>query len=256
MNLSRLSISLALLAASGCATDAGATVSPQVAASAAATSLGLTMVIEATVGGDQLAPSADAAYYFVLATGGGERPLMNGAAPLSHPYPDPRGYLPFVRDESFVLDREPVAVPATTWSHFWALVEEGGQPVVWQGRRNPDGSVEERARRLTRGSEWDLVGGKTWKLIVPVSRLDAGSPLATGWSANLATARRAPGGAIIDRWGQVPNQMVAIAPRLGEQPFYDTNPGPTFPAAVPAGADAASLDWRSLTVRLVDLGAP
>src|SRR6187402_1742739 len=105
MHPARFIVIAAIAATTGCAADVSATVSPSAAASAAATSTGLTMVVEATVGGDRLVPTADTAYYFVLAAPApaGEGPLVNGAAPLQFPYPDPRSYLPFVRDEAAVL---------------------------------------------------------------------------------------------------------------------------------------------------------
>lgn len=257
MHSTRLFAIAAIAATTGCAADVSATVSPSAAASAAATSKGLTMVVEATVAGTNLRPRSDAAYYFVLAapTPAGEGPLVNGPAPKQYPYPDPRAYLPFVRDEAAVLDRDYIQVPPSTWTHFWVLTEEAARPVVWEGRRNADGTVNERVRQLTAGTEWEIVGGKTWKLVLPVPRLDGGSPLFSTWTANLATAKRSTGD-VIDRWGQVPNQKIEIGARLGEQPFYDTNPGPLNPTNVPFGVPAEDLDWRSATVRLVDLGNP
>ena len=98
-----------------------------------------TLILEFSVEGDRFVPSPNWAYYLVLDTNGNpdDAPLVNGPAPLQFPYPDPRSYLPFYRDERAILDRDPVAVPTSVWSTYFALYEEAGQFVVWQGRPNP-----------------------------------------------------------------------------------------------------------------------
>lgn len=215
-----------------------------------------TLIFEFSVEGDALARGNNVAYYFALDTAGTpeDGPLVNGPAPLSFPYPDPRSYLPFVRDESAVLDREPVAVPNTVWTDFFALFEEAGQRVMWQGRRNPDGSINERYRLLQEGREWGIKNGKTIQLTLPFDQL-TNYPAFTERpqiEANLAVGTRGldtQRGWVIERWGQVQNQFFQIQTRQINQNLYDTVGGVTFPQNL-SGLDPRSVNLVSISYRV------
>ena len=108
-----------------------------------------------------------------------DAPLVNGPVPNSFPYPDPRSYLPFIRDErpEFTLDRENVQVPNTSWDEFFTLYEDAGQWVMWQGRQLRDAAgnpttINERYRQLQEGREFGIKdGGKTVQITVPFEQL-------------------------------------------------------------------------------------
>jgi hypothetical protein len=220
------------------------------------------LIFEFALEGDTLLPSPNWAYYLVIDTNGKpeDGPLVNGPAPLQYPYPDPRSYLPWVRDESAVLDREPVSIPNTYWSTFFALYEENGQFVVWQGRPNPDGTINERVRQLQKGREWGLKDGKTLQLQLPFTLIrdvgstdDAVDP--PQWEANLCVANRGSGRLsrdfVIDRWGQVINTYFAIQTRSINQNLYDPFPGVTFPQNLPPAAFGPNMNITTITYRVV-----
>lgn len=256
--LSTLLAALALgpIAGAGCAYNATGTAPPKV------------LIFEFSVSGATMLQSQNWAYYLVIDTHGNpdDGPMINGPTPQQFPYPDPRAYLPFVRDEEAILDREPVAVPKTVWSTFFALFEEAGQWVVYQGRANTDGSgtINERDRRLQQGREWGIKDNKTLQLTLPFTLLrDPGLPSETAdppqWEANLAVAKRGQGGFsrdyVIERWGQVQNTYFAIQTRPINQNFYDTVPGVTFPQNLPGGVDPAAMNFVQITYRVVAEGA-
>ncbi|MEB3196254.1 MAG: hypothetical protein VKP62_03530 [Candidatus Sericytochromatia bacterium] len=245
----------ALLAAPGCAYNATGLAPPKM------------LIAEFSVEGDRLVPSPNWAYYLVIDTNGNpeDAPLVNGPAPLQFPYPDPRAYLPFVRDERSILDREPVAVPNSVWSTYFALYEEAGQFVLWQGRPNADGTINERDRQLQQGREWTIKDNKTLQLTLPFTLIrEPGKPSdfedPPQWEANLAVALR--GNArwsrdfVIDRWGQVQNFSFPILTRPINQTLYDTVGGVRFPQNLPAGVEAPNMNIVSFTYRVVSEAAP
>ena len=224
-----------------------------------------TLIFEYSIEGPAFVQSADKAYYFVLDTKGKpeDGPLINGSAPLSFPFPDPRAYLPFARDERAILDRDPISVPDSVWDTYFALYEEAGQFVVWQGRPNPDGTVNERVRQLQKGREWGFTNERTLQLTLPFTLIrspdlapDAEDP--PEWEANLAVAPRSGGRLsrdyIIERWGRVQNQNFSIKTSPINQNLFDTVSGVTFPQNVPAGIDQANLNIVSITYRIVSDG--
>jgi hypothetical protein len=245
---------VALSGGAGCAYNATGVAPPK------------TLILEFSVEGDRFVPSPNWAYYLVLDTNGNpdDAPLVNGPAPLQFPYPDPRSYLPFYRDERAILDREPVAVPNSVWSTYFALYEEAGQFVVWQGRPNPDGTINERERQLQAGREWAIKDNKTLQFTLPFTLLrEPGKPDdfedPPQWEANLAVALRGSGrfsrDFTIDRWGQVQNFSFPILTRPINQTLYDTVGGVQFPQNLPAGVDPRNMNIVQLTYRVVSEGA-
>jgi hypothetical protein len=220
-----------------------------------------TLIFEATVEGPTLTQANNIVYYFVVDTDGNPEtgPLVNGPVPRSFPYPDPRSYVPFVRDESpqYVLDREPVAVPPTVWQDYFWLTEEAGAFVMWQARRDPTtGVINERFRQLQNGREWGIKDGRTIQITLPFNQLslaNADTPPAQ-IEANLAVATRALGndqrGFMIERWGRVQNTFFPIYTRTGNNNIYDTVSGVTFQENL-GGVDPRSVNFTTVTYRVV-----
>ncbi len=242
------------LGGGGCAYNATGTAPPK------------QLIFEFSVEGESLLQSQNWAYYLVIDTNGrpDDGPLINGPAPQQQPYPDPRSYLPFVRDESAFLDRETLPVPNTYWSTYFALYEENGQFVVWQGRPLPDGTINERDRPLQKGREWGILNNKTLQLNLPFTLIrDPGVPAEADdppqWEANLAVAKRGSGGFsrdfTIERWGQVQNTFFAIQTRPINQNFYDSVAGVTFPQNLPGGVDPRNMNIVTVTYRVVAEGS-
>lgn len=251
--LSTALAALALATGGGCAYNATGIAPPKV------------LIFEATLESGPFIQSQNWAYYLVIDTNGkaDDGPMVNGPAPLQFPYPDPRSYLPFVRDESAILDREPVQVPNTYWSTYFALYEENGQFVVWQGRPNPDGTINERDRALQKGREWGFKDDRTLQLQLPFTLIrDPGTPLeaddAPQWEANLAVAHRGSGRLsrdfVIERWGQVQNYFFTIQTRPINQNIYDSVPGVTFAQNLPGGVNPANMNFVQFTYRVVAEG--
>lgn len=240
----------ALIAQGGCAYNASLTPTPK------------QLIFEFSVEGEALLPSPNWAYYLVIdtdkdpATG----PLANGPAPLQYPYPDPRSYLPWIRDEDAILDREPISVPKTVWSTYFALFEENGQFVVYQGRPNPDGTINERYLSLQKGRQWGLKDNRTLQLQLPFTIIrdqglgeDFVDP--PQWEANLIVANRGSGRLsrdfVIDRWGQVQNSFFAIQTRSINQNLYDPFSGVSFPQNLPPQAFAPNMNITTISYRVV-----
>lgn len=131
-------------------------------------------------------------YYLVLDANGNpeDGPLVNGPAPLSHPAPDARAFLPFVRTEADILDREPIAIRDTAWTDYFALSLENGAWEMWQGRRRPDGTVDARHRQLQMGTEWSIQEGRTVQLRVSLSDLQVTGSMPAQLEANVAVTTR------------------------------------------------------------------
>jgi hypothetical protein len=247
-----ITITLAVLALSACAYDASGLTGQK------------TLIFQYSVAGSQLVQSNNLAYYFILNTGSDttQMPLVNGPAPLSFPYPDPRSYLPFVRDDlKDLLDRQPIGVPVTTWTDYFALYQEGGQMVMWQGRQNADGTVNEHFRQLQNGREWGIQNGNTVQITLPFNQLSNLSQITDPTlfppqlSANLAVATRAQGGTppqglLIDRWGQTQNQDFTLKTQDITENGYNTVGGVTYPQNL-GGLDPNSVDIVSYTYRVV-----
>lgn len=235
--------------AEACAYNASQTLSP------------ITFQFEWTVENGPLVRSPNLAYYFVLDTKGEatDGPLVNGPAPLTFPFPDPRSYLPFIRDEAQVLDRETVAVPSTKWDMFFALYEEAGAFVLWQGKFNADGTVNERFRQMQDGREWAVgADNKSLRITLPLPVMFNKASvkqeeLPTQWEANLAVALRGQGRLsrqfVVERWGRVPNATIPIPTKPGNQDVFDNVTGVTFPENLPAGTDAAACNFVKYTYR-------
>jgi hypothetical protein len=192
-----------------------------------ATPEGPTLQVSYTVEGPRLSTASDVVYYLVLDTNGraDDGPRINGAAPRTYPAPDPRAYLPFVRSEDEILDREPVAVENTTWTDYLALVQEGGTWAMWHGRRQADGTVTDRVRALTPGTEWGIQDGRTVQLRLPLKDLALPTPLPAQFEANLAVSRQTGGrGHVIDAWRPEPRAGVDPnrRPDTGLPGFYRT----------------------------------
>ncbi|HEY9724330.1 MAG TPA: hypothetical protein V6D47_20175 [Oscillatoriaceae cyanobacterium] len=199
-------------------------------------------------------------YYFVVnnSTAPSAAPLVNGPAPATFPYPDPRSYLPFVRDESDTLDRQPVPVPSTYWTDYFALYQEAGQMVMWQGRKNADNTINEHYRQLQQGREWGFTDdNKTVQITLQLSQVTQATD-AEGRSVppqllegNLAVATRnyggsGPQGYMLDRWGIGQNQFFTIdTSKPGTQDLYNTVAGVTFPENL-GGVDPNSVNLVSL----------
>lgn len=180
--------------------------------------------LEYTVEGQQLATAADVVYYVVLDTNGRpeDGPQFNGAAPLSHPAPDPRSLLPFVRDEADILDRQPAVVDDASWTDYFALSQVGGRWRMWQGRHQADGSVTEQHRQLNPGDEWGIKDGRTVQLRVALSELMMPPRVPSQLEANLAVARRGPEAArilMVDAW-RPPAPTVVDPSRRPEAGLY------------------------------------
>lgn len=233
-----------------------------------------TLIFEYSIEGSQLYKGNNLAYYLVVnarpvegqgAEGNEQQaPLVNGPAPLTYPYPDPRSYLPWVRDQRDFLDIQPINVPQTYWTDYFSLHEEAGQFVMWQGRRNDDGSVNERYRQLQEGREWGIINNKTIQITVPFDQLNFENPSTPPAEvpANLAVALRnldapRPGviyerpHAVLDRWGQTWNFFFTIQTRQINQNLYDTVGTIAFPQNLPPGVDAASVNLTTITYRVV-----
>lgn len=131
-------------------------------------------------------------YYLVLDANGNpeDGPLVNGPAPLSHPAPDARAFLPFVRSEADILDREPIVIRDTAWTDYFALSLENGAWAMWQGRRRPDGTVDDRYRQLQMGTEWSIQEGRTVQLRVSLSDLQVTGSMPAQLEANVAVTTR------------------------------------------------------------------
>ena len=251
--LSALLATLAFATGPGCAYNATGVAPPKV------------LIFEASLEAPPFLQSQNWAYYFVIDTNGrpDDGPMINGPAPLQFPYPDPRSYLPFVRDEQAVLDREPVAVPNTHWSTFFALFEQAGEFVVFQGRPNADGTINELERRLQKGREWGFKDDRTIQFQLPFTMLrDPGTPAEADdppqWEANLAVAHRGSGRLsrdfTIERWGQVQNYFFQIQTRPINQNIYDSVAGVTFPQNLPGGVNPANMNFVQFTYRVVAEG--
>jgi hypothetical protein len=61
---------------------------------------------------------------------------------------------------------------------------------MWQGRRRPDGTVEDRHRQLAMGSEWSIQDGRTVQLRVGLSALQLTGPVPAQLEANVAVTTR------------------------------------------------------------------
>ena len=242
-----------VVGAGGCAYNATGVAPPKV------------LIFEFSIEAEPFIQSQNWAYYLVIDTNGrpDDGPLVNGPAPLQFPYPDPRSYLPFVRDEQAVLDRETLPVPPTYWSTFFALYEVAGQFVMWQGRPNADGTINEQERQLQKGREWGFKDGKTVQLQLPFTMLRApGTPADAEdppqWEANLAVAHRGSGRLsrdfVIERWGQVQNTYFQIQTRPINQNLYDTVQGVTFAQNLPGGVNPANMNFTQITYRVVAEG--
>jgi hypothetical protein len=233
-----------------------------------------TLIFEYSVEGDRLTQANNLAYYFVVNTDPGadqqSAPLVNGPAPNTYPYPDPRSYLPFVREDATntqALDRQPgqPIFPATNWTDFFALYDVAGEFQMWQGRKitNPDGTyrVNEKYRQLQNGREWGIRDGRTVQLTIPFNQLSTPAPQANGspaplpsqFNCNLAVATRGEGGAgrgfMIERWGRVQNTFFPVLTREINQNLYDTVSGVTFPENL-GGIDPKTCNLVSITYRV------
>lgn len=224
-----------------------------------------TLIFEYSLAGP-ITESNNLAYYFVLNNSPDTTkvPYVNGPAPLTYPYPDPRNYLPFVRDESDLLDRQPIPVPSTYWSDYFALYQEGGQMVMWQGRTRSDGTINEKYRQLQQGREWGLMdNNKTVQITLPLDQISqpagaaSDSPRLGTIEANLAVATRnyngsGPQGYLIDRWGgTTQNQFFTLdTTKTTTQDLYNTVAGLAFPQNL-AGLDPNSVNLVALHYHVV-----
>lgn len=223
------------------------------------------LIFEAQVAGEFVARS-DIAYYFVIDTNGDpdDGPRINGGTPFTNPFPDARSYLPFVRDERAILDRQVQSVPNTAWTTFFALYPEigGTEFVCWQGRANDDGTINERARQLNKGREWNIVNGKTWQLTLPFTLLrPPGAPDdfedKSRWEANLAVAWKGAGRQasqiVIERWNQVPNLFFPITTTPVNQSIFD--PIADLPVDLqintPPGIQVANFNFVQINYRVI-----
>lgn len=232
-----------------------------------------TLIFSYSLEGGPLAQSPNLGYYFVVDTGyrsaqqpaatPTDAPLVNGPAPLTFPYPDPRSWVPFVRDdETAKLDVEPVPVPRTTFTDYFVLYAEAGSFVMWQGRRNDDGTVNDRYRQLQNGREWGQPDEKTIQITLPFNQLHlpvgadgTGTTLPDRIYANLCVASRGqsgspPRGYVIDRWGQVQNQSFFLETKPVNRQGFDTVSGVTYPANL-QGFDPKTVNVVSYTYRVV-----
>ncbi|MNS58245.1 hypothetical protein D3C72_911600 [compost metagenome] len=196
-----------VLTAAACAADPLIGVAPLTDA----TPEGPALQISYSVEGPRLSTASDVVYYLVLDTNGraDDGPRINGAAPRTYPAPDPRAFLPFVRSEDDLLDREPVTVEDSRWTDYVALVQEGGTWAMWHGRRQADGTLTDRVRALTPGTEWGIQDGRTVQLRLPLKDLALPTPMPAQFEANLAVSRRMGGrGHVIDAWRPEPRASV------------------------------------------------
>jgi hypothetical protein len=202
-----------------------------------------TMVFEFSLAaGGTFILSPNIAYYLVLngSADPAQGPLVNGPVPQSRPYPNPLSYLPFVRDDrqEYTLDRtDATQLPTTYWSTYFALYQEAGQEVMWQGMLQSDGTVNERFHQLQSGREWGIQGS-TVQITLPLNSFlgkeldDPSFTLPAQLEANLAVAIRGQAQVWyqipIKRWGQVPNTFFTIPTAPGDQTVYDQLSGVTF----------------------------
>jgi hypothetical protein len=202
-----------------------------------------TMVFEYSLQqGGTIIQSPNIAYYFVLngSANPAEVPVVNGPVPQSRPYPNPLSYLPFVRDDrkDFTLDiTDNTQLPTSYWTTYFALYQEAGQEVMWQGILQSDGTVNERFHQLQSGREWGIQGG-TVQITLPLNQFlakdldDPNFVLPAQIEANLAVAIRGQAQVWyqipIKRWGQVPNSSFNIPTATGDQTVYDQLSGVTF----------------------------
>ena len=199
-----------------------------------------------TVAGNQIEVAEGLGYYLVLDSDGqpSDGPLANGAAPLTFPFPDARSYLPFVRDESQVLDRNPVLATPTSWTDYFVLGQEAGRLTMWQGQLNPDGSVNARVRELKNGTDWGVQGNKV-QVVVPLSWLASGSRVLSQLEANLAvgvrpeatTEPRSGLRALVERWSADPSTFISITTDGAIQRGEDASPFPLYPEKLGPGLD-------------------
>lgn len=237
------------LCTAGCAPNPLSAVAPL----GATTTSEKALRFEFTVAGSQIEATDGLWYYVVLDADGqpSDGPLVHGASPLSFPYPDVRSYLPFVRDESHVLDRHPIAVPATSWTDYLALGVEAGRLTAWQGRLNPDGSVNHRVRELKNGTEWGIQGNKV-QLVVPLSWLASGSQVPAQLEANLAVGvwpeadTAEPGSgyrSLVERWSADPATFLAIKTDGTKQQGEDASPSVLRPAMLRSSLDGRRVNF-------------
>jgi hypothetical protein len=191
----------------------------------------------------RLSTTPGVTYYLVLDANGNpeDGPLVNGPAPLSHPAPDPRAFLPFVRSEADILDREPFVIRDTAWTDYFALSLENGGWTMWQGRRRPDGTVADRHRQLQMGSEWSIQDGRTVLLRLNLSDLQLPGPVPAQLEANIAVTTRKGGNTqrafLVD--------FAHPNPRPSQEP--DTRPaGAPFPFTSPASYSPDSSRFISI----------
>jgi hypothetical protein len=206
--------------------------------------------VEYSVADLRLSTTPGVTYYLILDTNGNpdDGPLVNGPAPLSHPAPNPRAFLPFVRSEADILDREPVAIRDTAWTDYFALTLENGEWAMSQGRRRPDGTVADRHRHLQMGSEWSIQDGRTVQLRVSLSNLQLPAAMPAQLEANVAVTTRKGGNiqraSVVDFW--TPYRRRAEGPSRDPEgnpmpPTFVTMESTEF-LTIPTNGDLRSVD--------------
>jgi hypothetical protein len=201
----------------------------------------------------RLSTTPGVTYYLVLDADGNpeDGPLVNGPAPISHPAPDARAFLPFVRSEADILDREPVIIRDTAWTDYFALSLENGVWAMWHGRRRPDGTVEDRRRQLEMGSEWSIQDGRTVQLRLNLSDLSLTGAVPAQLQANVAVTTRKGNTqrAFLVDFGH-PNPRPAQEPGLGPDGAPMPSVAPVFHApdstrffTIPTNGELRSETW-------------
>lgn len=265
-------VSLAALSLSACGPDPFLAIRPLTGLPA-----DQSLSVAYSVAGARLSTTPGVTYYLVVDANGipEDGPLVNGPAPLSHPAPDARAFLPFVRSEADILDREPIAIRDTAWTDYFALSLENGAWAMWQGRRRPDGTVDDSHRQLQMGTEWSIQDGRTVQLRLNLSDLQLPAAVPPQFEANVAVTTRKGGNdqraSVVDFWTPLrrrvdvpsqnpegnPTSTILVAtestefltiPTNGDSRTEDLGPDVAIPTNVEGLATA--LDLVSFTARV------
>ena len=220
--------------------------------------------------GAQISTNPNLTYYLVINDDAdpAKAPYINGPTPQTHPYPRAESFLPWIRwnsPEYFLDITDTLPLPQSYWHYYFALYIENGQQVMWQGKLNDDGTINERFHQMIPHSEWGVQGG-TVQINMPMATFlghdTTFKDFPSQFQANLAVAVsrdnvRDRGTfyynfSIIKRWGLVQNQSITLPTGAGDQTITDPNSGVQFASNLPQGVDQGSVNIVSYHYHITD----